>query len=168
MPSQPPSRDAVAHDADTPPPPADAVASSPPDEDVEAAVALFSAGRGALLRFADQVDERRVEYDAIVELLLLQPTPGVDPAPVELVAREIAAGCLGEQHLWRDLELPNRGVLRKLFETYFEPFAADNVMDMRWKKYVYRKLCRWGGFHTCKAPSCNACSSYEECFGPGA
>jgi hypothetical protein len=28
-------------------------------------------------------------------------------------------------------------------------------------------LCRWGGFNTCKAPSCGVCSSYAECFGSG-
>ncbi|MDR3686637.1 MAG: nitrogen fixation protein NifQ [Coriobacteriia bacterium] len=134
------------------------------DLEVAAAVERFSDG-AVEARFAEQVEERRVEFDAIVGMLLLQTTPGVNPAQAEVVARAIAAACLGEQHLWRDLELPNRGVLRRLFEAYFEPFAADNLMDMRWKKFLYRKLCRWGGFHTCKAPSCGACSSYSECFG---
>ena len=100
------------------------------DPEVAAAVERFSDG-AVEARFAEQVEERRVEFDAIVGMLLLQTTPGVDPAQAEVVARAIAAGCLGEQHLWRDLELPNRGVLRRLFEAYFEPFAADNLMDMR-------------------------------------
>jgi nitrogen fixation protein NifQ len=134
------------------------------DERVRAAVARFSAG-WATHHFAEQIAERRVEYDALVEMLQLGATPWADPTEVEVVAHAIAAGCLGERHLWRDLELPSRSVLRGLFEGYFEPFAADNTMDMRWKKYVYRKLCRWGGFHTCKAPSCGECSSYAECFG---
>ena len=133
-------------------------------EQVRAAVERFSAG-WATRRYAQQIAERKVEYDAVVEMLLLGATQGADPAEVEVVARAIAAGCLGERHLWRDLELPSRDVLRGLFEGYFGPFAADNTMDMRWKKYVYRKLCRWGGFHTCKAPSCGECSSYAECFG---
>jgi nitrogen fixation protein NifQ len=107
-----------------------------------------------------------VEYDGIVGLLLVHATPGIDPREAEVVARALAAGCLGERHLWRDLQLPSRAVLRGLFETYFEPLAADNIMDMRWKKFVYRKLCRWGGFNTCKAPSCGVCSGYAECFGP--
>jgi nitrogen fixation protein NifQ len=120
---------------------------------------------GPRQRFAEHIAERRVEYDAIAGLLLPHATPGLDPREVEAVARSIAAGCLGEQHLWRDLGLPSRGALRALFETYFEAFAADNVMDMRWKKFIYRRLCRWGGFHTCRAPSCAACSDYSECFG---
>jgi nitrogen fixation protein NifQ len=120
---------------------------------------------GPEARFSAEVDDRRVEYDAIVEMLLTQVTEGVSRERAEAVARAVASGCLGEQHLWRDLQLPTRAALRALLETYFEPFAADNVMDMRWKKYIYRKLCRWGGFHTCKAPSCGVCSSYAECFG---
>jgi len=134
------------------------------DEQATAAVARFSAG-WATQRFAQEVAERKVEYDAIVEMLQLGATPGADRTEVDVVTHAIAAGCLGERHLWRDLELPSRDVLRGLFDGYFGPFAADNTMDMRWKKYVYRKMCRWGGFHTCKAPSCGECSSYAECFG---
>lgn len=111
------------------------------------------------------VEERSVEFDAIVELLLRCGTAGADSARLDGLARAIAAGCLGEQHLWRDLELPNRAMLRALLESYFAPFAAENVMDMRWKKFIYRKLCRWGGFNTCKAPSCAACPDYAACFG---
>jgi nitrogen fixation protein NifQ len=136
------------------------------DADVLEAMTRFSASDGPIERFAEQIAERRVEYDGIVGLLLVHSTPGVDPREAETAAQAIAAGCLGEQHLWRDLDLPSRAVLRRLFEAFFEPLAADNVMDMRWKKFVYRRLCRWGGFNTCKAPSCSACSSYSECFGP--
>ena len=138
------------------------------DAGVRAAVARFAAGgRDApVARFAEAVRERRVEFDAIASMLLVHATAGVNPDEAQIVAHAIAAASLGEQHLWRDLELPSRGVLRKLFEAYFEPFAADNVMDMRWKKFVYRRLCRWGGFNTCAAPSCPACESYSECFGP--
>ena len=120
---------------------------------------------GVKARFAVQIAERRVEYDALIDVLMAGATPGVDRERVTQVAQAIAAGCLGDQHLWRDLELPTRAALRALLETYFEPLAADNFMDMRWKKFIYRRLCRWGGFHTCAAPSCSACSSYDECFG---
>lgn len=145
--------------------PAGAAALAPRDAHVLAAVARFSAADVTSGRFAEQVRERRVEYEAIVEMLLTHATPGIDSREAEVVARSIAAGSLGEQHLWRDLELPSRAVLRKLFDTYFEPFSADNIMDMRWKKFIYRKLCRWGGFNTCKAPSCGVCPSLSECFG---
>jgi len=133
--------------------------------DLAAIVEPLVGEHGPRTRFAAEVAERRVEYDALVELLLAQASEDVDPASRWLVARAVAAGCLGEQHLWRDMGLPNRAALRTLMETYFGPFSADNTMDMRWKKYIYRKLCRWGGFNTCKAPSCGVCPEYSQCFG---
>lgn len=129
-------------------------------------VATLTGPTGPEARFAEQVSDRGVEFEALVELLLRNATPGVDAPDADQVARAVGAGCLGEQHLWRDLGLPNRATLRTLLETYFEPLAADNTMDMRWKKFIYRRLCRWGGFATCKSPSCGVCADYPECFGP--
>lgn len=135
------------------------------DQELSATVRTLTGCGGPLTSFGPQIDDRRVEFDAIAELLLANVTPGLEPEVADPVARAIAAACLGERHLWRDMGLPSRRVLRELFEAYFEPFAADNMMDMRWKKFIYRRLCRWGGFHTCSAPSCGVCPSYEECFG---
>jgi nitrogen fixation protein NifQ len=129
-------------------------------------VADLAGPTGPETRFTEQVAERRVEFDALVELLLRDVTGGIDAGEAAGVARAVAAGCLGEQHLWRDLGLPDRAALRALLETYFHALAADNTMDMRWKKFIYRRLCRWGGFATCKSPSCGVCVDYAECFGP--
>ena len=134
-------------------------------DDLCAAIAKLIGKCGPRERFAGDVAERRVEYDAIVEHLLTHSSDEVDPENRWRLARAVAAGCLGQRHLWRDLDLPSRAALRELLETYFAPLAADNVMDMRWKKFIYRRLCRWGGFNTCAAPSCGVCSSYPECFG---
>jgi len=131
---------------------------------IEALVEQLSGPMGPEARFA--VSERQVEFDAIVELMVREHTPGISEVEAQRVAGIVAAGCFGGQHLWRDMELPSRDVLRELLETYFSPFATGNDRDMRWKKYIYRRLCRWEGFHTCRAPSCGECSSYEECFAP--
>lgn len=131
---------------------------------VAAAVAVITGPDGPEARLP--IVERRVEYLAIAELLMCERTPGVDAGEAEPVARAIAAGCLGEQHLWRDLRLPDRVTVRLVLEAYFEPFAAGNTRDMRWKRYIYRRLCRWDGFASCRAPSCSECSSYSECFSP--
>ena len=117
------------------------------------------------IRFAVQIAERRVEYDGLVEHLMAHVTHDVPASDALVAAEAIAAACLGEQHLWRDMGLRNRGELRVLFERHFAPLAADNTMDMRWKKFLYRRLCRWEGFASCRAPSCSACVSYAECFG---
>jgi nitrogen fixation protein NifQ len=134
------------------------------DDTLPRLVELITGPLGAEARFAAEIDERRVEFDALVEMLERDATPGPEPGHVSPVARAVAAGCLGDQHLWRDLQLPSRGDLRRLLEAYFEPMAADNVMDMRWKKFIYRRLCRWGGFATCKSPSCGVCPDYADCF----
>jgi len=149
-------------------PSGDVAASTSTTTALAEAVAIVAGPCGAVVCFEHEVRDRRVEYDGIVEMLLDHATRGVEPQRAEAVSRAIAAGCLGERHLWRDLQLPDRRSLRLLLEAYFEPFAADNYMDMRWKKFIYRRLCRWGGFNTCKAPSCGVCASYEECFGQNA
>ncbi len=136
-----------------------------PSPRIAALVDELSGPNGPQSRF--DVEERRVEHDAIVELLVRGRSPGIDHETAERVAGVVAAGCLGEMHLWRDMGLPDRVTLRELLETYFGPFASENVMDMRWKKFIYRKLCRWGGFNTCKAPSCSVCPEYHACFGEG-
>ena len=119
---------------------------------------------GPARRFAAQVDERRVEFDALVTLLL--DNASSERPETHSIAAAVAAGCLGERHLWRDLELYDRPTLRLVFEVYFPTLAARNDRDMRWKKFLYKCLCRWEGFHVCRAPSCDACSSFEECFSP--
>jgi len=120
---------------------------------------------GPEARFAEEVADRRVEFDAIVELMMRERTTSANTERANAVAQAIAAGCLGERHLWRDLGLESRPALRAVLEEYFGPFAAGNTEDMRWKKYIYRRLCRWEGFHTCRAPSCGECDAYAECFG---
>lgn len=119
---------------------------------------------GPVRRLSTQVAERGVEYEALVQLLMDHASrPGAETRDV---AMAMAAGCLGEQHMWRDMGLSDRAVLRALFETYFAPLAARNDRDMRWKRFLYKCLCRWEGFHVCRAPTCAECSSHAECFSP--
>lgn len=91
--------------------------------------------------------DRAEEYDALVALLLANASDSADPATPQ-VAAAIAAACLGQEHLWRDLGLPERPALRTLITEYFAPLAAENDRDIRWKLFFYRKLCGWGGFST--------------------
>lgn len=121
---------------------------------------------GPETRFEAALSERRIEADAVTELLVLGRTSSMAADEVEALARAVAAGCLGERHLWRDLQLADRALLRDVLEAYFAPFAEGNDRDMRWKKYIYRKLCHWEGFSACRAPSCGECPGFEECFSP--
>lgn len=76
----------------------------------------------------------------------------------------LASACLGSQHLWRDLGMPERPRLTALFRDYFPLLHAKNVNNMRWKRFMYRQLCENGGDYVCRSPSCEECASYSECF----
>lgn len=78
----------------------------------------------------------------------------------------IAAACLGGDHLWRDLGLPNRQYLSELMSRNFPLLAEKNFADMKWKKFLYKQLCEREGAYVCRAPSCEQCAAYDDCFGP--
>jgi nitrogen fixation protein NifQ len=89
-----------------------------------------------------------------------------DPNIIEWVADILVAGCMGGDHLWQDLGLWSRNDLTALIRTAFTPLADRNVHDMKWKKFFYKQLCIQEGVYTCRAPSCQVCADYQECFGP--
>jgi len=92
-----------------------------------------------------QVPEgREAEFDGIVDLLMANAASADDET--RAVAERVAAGCLRPGHLWREMELGSRVELRELLESRFPQFAEGNDRDMRWKRYVYRRLCGWPGF----------------------
>ena len=81
------------------------------------------------------------------------------------IAQIIAAGCMGSDHLWQDLGLWSRSDLSALMRHNFPALAIKNSCDMKWKKFLYKQLCRQAGIYTCRAPSCEICVDYAECFG---
>jgi len=81
------------------------------------------------------------------------------------VAHLVAAACMGNDHLWQDLGLPDRKALSILLNTHFPALAAKNTGDMKWKKFFYKQLCEREGINACRAPSCAACGDYARCFG---
>jgi nitrogen fixation protein NifQ len=68
-------------------------------------------------------------------------------------------------HLWQDLGLRQRRELSWLMQAHFEPVAARNTQNLRWKKFLYRLICRDEGFAICPAPSCEECDDAQGCFG---
>lgn len=117
------------------------------------------------------VAERQTEVQDLCALLLGRGGPTGEVPVLDLaVAQLLAYGSLGSAHLWHDLGLQSRAQLRELIGRFFPAMIELNVGDMRWKRFFYRQLCELGGDYVCRAPSCNQCSSYAECFvaGPGA
>lgn len=93
---------------------------------------------------ADIPDSRRSEYDGLVGLLLDFSIPG-DEQAVEIADR-VARGCLIDGHLWCAMQLGSRAELRELLENHFPELSGGNTKDMRWKKYLYKRLCGWPDF----------------------
>ncbi len=81
------------------------------------------------------------------------------------LAAMIARRAMRPNHLWQDLGLRNRRELSWLMERHFESLARKNARDMKWKKFLYRMICRDEGFRLCTAPSCSECDDFEHCFG---
>ena len=106
---------------------------------------------------------RRDEWQEIRDLLL-NSRRGEDTAEIWLT-NIIAAGCLGGNHLWRDLGLPSRAALRDMLLHNFPVIALRNDRDMRWKKFFYKQLCEQQGGYVCRSPSCDQCPTYQDCFG---
>lgn len=108
--------------------------------------------------------ERQSELGDLVRLLLAHRAQADLSEP--WIARIVAAGCMGRDHLWQDLGLWSRRDLSVLMAANFPELAARNDRDMKWKKFLYKQLCIQEGIHTCRAPSCEVCADYVHCFGP--
>jgi nitrogen fixation protein NifQ len=81
------------------------------------------------------------------------------------MAHILVAGCMGDDHLWQDLGLWSRQDLSRFMTHNFKPLAASNTKDMKWKKFLYKQLCSAAGVYVCRAPSCEVCADYADCYG---
>ncbi len=103
------------------------------------------------------------EFPDLLQLLL--DHRAVDDEHHRCVAHLVAAACMGGNHLWQDMGLPDRLALSQLLTLYCPALAARNTGDMKCKKFFYRKLCERDGLRACNRPSCAACCDYDHCFG---
>lgn len=120
--------------------------------------------KGALPGIGLAVDPQRSdEMEDLHKLLMQHRTTACDSGA--LMADIVVAGCLGNDHLWQDLGLWSRADLSRLMNQNFAPLAARNNRDMKWKKFLYKQLCETEGIYTCRAPSCEVCADFNNCFG---
>jgi nitrogen fixation protein NifQ len=104
------------------------------------------------------------EFEDVLSLLM-EHRSNDDPETLWL-AHAITACCMGEDHLWQDMGLPNRQALSDLLARHFSGLFARNTGGMRWKKFFYKQLCERNAAFVCRSPSCADCSEYANCFGP--
>lgn len=128
-----------------------------------AAAYLTPAVRAVLARSASRPPDTD-EFDDLVRLLL--EFRADDSRESRWLAYAIGACCLGDDHLWQDMGLPNRQALSELLNRWFPSLAARNTGGMRWKKFFYKQLCERDGAFVCRSPSCAVCVEYSNCFGP--
>ena len=82
------------------------------------------------------------------------------------IAGTVALACLGDKHLWQDLQFDSRAELSALMRRWFPALVVKNSGDMKWKKFLYKQLCEREELFICKAPSCAVCCDRAACFGP--
>lgn len=107
--------------------------------------------------------ERALEWDDVKRYLLKNRAYNCQSEV--WLAEIMASGCMGLNHLWQDLGLLNRSELTRLLEINFPRLAKRNVHNMKWKKFIYKELCQTEGIYVCRAPSCDVCKDYDDCFG---
>ncbi|MBF0447868.1 MAG: nitrogen fixation protein NifQ [Magnetococcales bacterium] len=100
----------------------------------------------------------------VTQLLVAYANPQLCLEEVAVFAELIARACLGNEHLYHDLGLVDRGQLSILLKHNFPGLFKKNIHDMKWKKFIYRQLCEQAGLMTCRAPSCGVCPDYSLCF----
>lgn len=106
---------------------------------------------------------RMLERQDLINLLKHYSRP--DRIETDWIIGLLVAGCLGNDHLWHDLGLWSRSQLTALLNYNFPDLAARNTHDMKWKKFLYKQLCEEEGIHLCRAPSCQVCVDYGQCYG---
>jgi nitrogen fixation protein NifQ len=108
--------------------------------------------------------ERLPEHEEL-HALLLRYRAQASASEIDL-AEIVALACSGSDHLWQDLGLYNRGQLSELMRVNFPKLAELNSGDMKWKKFLYKRLCEEEGIYVCRSPSCTECKDHDDCFGP--
>ncbi len=107
------------------------------------------------------------EVQDLVALLTDHADPAAGPpAAIAQAAETVAVACLGDNHLWQDLQLASRAELSGLMRHWFPALVEKNRHDMKWKKFLYKQLCEREELFICKAPSCAVCADRAACFGP--
>lgn len=106
---------------------------------------------------------RADEISDVLELLLSYCAD--DSEETVWLAHAMATACLGDNHLWQDMGLPHRDALSDLLRRYFTALYDKNTGNMKWKKFFYKQLCERAEVNLCRAPSCQVCTDYVECFG---
>lgn len=124
---------------------------------------VFPSLRAVFSKFETLAEPELAEDETCLRDLLRHATGGEsrDLILADMVARRAMA----PNHLWQDLGLRSRRELSWIMERHFEPLAQRNNADMKWKKFLFRMICRDEGYRLCSVPVCSECDDFDHCFG---
>ena len=128
----------------------------------------FPGGSGEILdtcsgeAYAAYVSPLMSEFEDLLAILMEHRSN--DTESNEWLAYAVASGCMGRDHLYHDMGLPDRRTLSALLERYFTSLFRKNVHNMKWKKFFYKQLCDRAEIIMCPARSCQSCVDYKNCF----
>jgi nitrogen fixation protein NifQ len=138
----------------------------PPRPETENAMHLAPLIPQPLPEFTARRASRDDEADDLVALLAEHADPAAGTvAEIAHVVETVAIACMGDNHLWQDLQFGSRAELSALMNHWFPTLAAKNNRDMKWKKFLYKQLCEREEIFVCRSPSCAVCCDYDKCFG---
>ncbi len=108
---------------------------------------------------------RSDEFDDLLNLFLEHRSDDSDQTG--WLAYAFCSGCMGHDHLYVDMGLPNRAAVSGLLQRHFNALYCKNVgAAMKWKKFFYKQLCERAEVQLCPAPSCQVCDEKRNCFSP--
>ncbi|VVE45166.1 NifQ family protein [Pandoraea pneumonica] len=85
------------------------------------------------------------------------------PVPADM-ATILATACLRPDHLWRDLGLSGRDDVTALLTHFFPTLAAENTLNLRWKRFLAEACAQAYGRAAAPAPGCPGCEAFGECY----
>jgi len=128
------------------------------------AACFFPQRLSALSLWSLPADRQRPDDEECLMELLVQCCADQTGAG-QWISLIMARRCARPNHLWQDLGLRTRDELSQVMQQYYPWLAARNSSDMKWKKFLYRIMCRDEGYGLCTAPSCAECDDFAACFG---
>ena len=100
-----------------------------------------------------------VIFEPLVQRIKQQRSTHTNEHQAQWLARVLAAACLGERYLWRELGLNSRNDLSRLLERHFQPLYRRNQHGLHWKRF----LCAELGV-SLDAPHCGSGEQLSICF----
>ncbi len=98
------------------------------------------------------------------EMLRRRADPILHPTDAADMATILATACLRPDHLWRDLGLSGRDDVTALLTHFFPALAAENTLNLRWKRFLAEACASAYGRAPAPAPGCPGCEAYGECY----